>query len=781
MKRRSLTLAGASALLLAGSLALIPAAAATESANDKATEAASADVTAADATVTEAWSIEYAGNNAGSSPAVGDLTGDGIPDIVWGDSDGYVRAADHAGNMLWTAPALLDGETLLSSIVSSPTLFDLDHDGDLEIIMGVGSLWTTRHHGGLIVFDHTGAQMWSWHARDIYNLWTALPPADGISEPVYTTPAIGDIDGDGWEDIVFGGWDRYMWALDRHGNPVSGFPWDNVDTFWASPSLYDSDGDGRMEIFTGADYTLPADLKGVGRFHALDWQNGTVVPLWTNWTDTPFQSSGAIGDVNGDGRLEVIIGGGSVPNRIDNSRIQGWHIDDGSTVPGFPIETGGMIFGSPALGDLDGDGIDDIVVSRLDDTVSAHRGNGSLIWSTTVSLPSDTRYRPGAFFGSPVIADLDGNGTQDVLAQNLYGGWILRGSDGVWMANDLLNKHTAIMTSSAPTVADFGPLGWRIIISSSNTVPSNRTRVASYAIPTPGSTPAWPMWRGNTAHIAAPPSGGNPLRPNQCNSGSNPTAAPSSSSSAGYWILDASGKVFAFDAPHYGDLTTTGGLSPGTTTVAITETHTGNGYWLLDSVGGVHAFGDATNHGSMQGTTLNAPIISMAALPTGNGYWLLGADGGVFTFGAARYWGSTGNIALNQPVIDIAPTADGLGYWLIASDGGVFTFGTAGYWGSTGNLRLNKPIISMAVHPGGGGYWLLGGDGGVFSFGVDFHGSVPGIGFCSPPNAIQLRPTDTGAGYYALIEDGGIFTFGDAIYRGADPVQVANPVDLALR
>ena len=776
LKNTSITASVASVLLLATLFALPSAAAA-----DAMVAEVVAEVVAADVTVNEAWSYEYAGYNRSSSPAVGDLNGDGIPDIVWGDEDGYVRAVNHNGVALWTSPALLDGESLLSSIVSSPTLFDLDHDGNLEVIVAVGSLWTTRHAGGLIVFDHLGNQVWNWHARDIYDLWTTLEPGDGIAEPVYTTPAIGDIDGDGWEDIVFGGWDRYVWALDRNGGTVSGFPWNNVDSIWSSPALYDVDNDGRLEIFTGADWTLPADMRGIGRFHALDWQNGTVVQLWTHDTDTPYQSSTAIGDVNGDGRMEAIIGGGSVENRIDNRRIQAWHLDDGSTVPGFPITTSGRVFGSPALGDVNGDGIDDIVVTGMNDTVSAYTGTGAQLWSTTVALPSDSVYRPGTFFGSPIIADLDGNGTQDVLAQNLYGGWILRGTDGVWMADDLLNKHWAVMANGAPTVADFGPLGWRIIITGANTVPTSRSRIASYAIPTPGSTPDWPMWRGNTAHIAAGPSGGDPLPPGQCNGGSNPPNVASAGASTGYWILEANGEVTAFDVPHYGDITTSGGLSPGSTAVAITETYSGNGYWILDSAGGVYSFGDAVHHGSMQGTQLNAPITSMAALPTGNGYWLLGADGGVFTFGAAKYWGSMGGIHLNQPVINMAPTADGNGYWLIAADGGVFTFGSARYWGSTGAMRLNAPIISMAVHPSGTGYWLLGGDGGVFSFGVGYHGSVPGAGLCSPPSAIELRPTRTGNGYYALIADGGIWTFGDAIYRGADPAGITQPVDLALR
>ncbi|MDG2114248.1 MAG: hypothetical protein P8N02_16755, partial [Actinomycetota bacterium] len=194
------------------------------------------------------WCIEYDGYNRSSSPAIGDLDRDGTNDIVWGDENGFVYAADADGNLLpgFPAGASLAGTGHNSPMNSSPTLWDLDHDGDLEIIIGVGSLWAAGdHHGGLLVLNHVGQRVWSWQGGDKTDLWSGVPGPDGFSEPVYATVAIGDVDGDGFEDIVFGGWDHRIWALDRNGRVVSGFPFEHYDSIWSSAALYDVDDDGR--------------------------------------------------------------------------------------------------------------------------------------------------------------------------------------------------------------------------------------------------------------------------------------------------------------------------------------------------------------------------------------------------------------------------------------------------------------------------------------------------------------------------------------------------------
>ncbi len=124
-------------------------------------------------------------------------------------------------------------------------------------------------------------------------------------------------------------------------------------------------------------------------------------------------------------------------------------------------------------------------------------------------------------------------------------------------------------------------------------------------------------------------------------------------------------------------------------------------------------------------STLNAPIVGMAAAPDGQGYWLVGADGGIFAFGSAQFYGSMGGQHLNAPVVGMAAAPGGNGYWLVASDGGIFAFGSAQFYGSMGGYHLNAPMVFIAPLPAGGGYWTVASDGGLFSFGAAaFYGNI---------------------------------------------------------
>ena len=461
------------------------------------------------------WALLIDGWNRSSSPVIADIDADNQNEIVFGHQDGTLRAYEGDGTLKWATaavPSLNDGcngQGGSSAIDSSPAVADIDEDGTPEVIVGVGSTWAANQNGGIIAFNgKTGAKEWGTEVgRDTGNVWANSGSLDGWCEGVFSTPSIGAVDGDGHLDVVFASFDFYIWAVDRFGEPLAGFPFNNDDSVWSSASLFDIDGDDDMEIFIGGDSTPGGYYDHLGGvFRALDWTPGGVVNLWNAEANEVFHSSPAIGDINNDGVPEAVIGTGnnwhtecgnghhlcSGNDGSDHSKVFAFHLHDGSPVPGFPVSTGGTVIGSPALGDLDGDGGLEVVIGSQDEYVYAWNGDGSLDWKVR---PSFNHLGTGRMQGSPIIADLDGDGRQDVALGGDKGMALLDGMDGTNLEAGLIWQDAVSRWSheSAPAVGVIN--GSRHLVFTSFDTPSVRTRLAAYELPSSSAEDAWPMLR----------------------------------------------------------------------------------------------------------------------------------------------------------------------------------------------------------------------------------------------------------------------------------------------
>jgi len=87
-----------------------------------------------------------------------------------------------------------------------------------------------------------------------------------------------------------------------------------------------------------------------------------VTTLWSVETGDEVDSSPALGDLDEDGHLDVVVG--------SNDRDV-YALDGTSGAELWSFTTGGPVASSPALGDLDGDGNQDVVIGSRDYSVYA--------------------------------------------------------------------------------------------------------------------------------------------------------------------------------------------------------------------------------------------------------------------------------------------------------------------------------------------------------------------------------------------------------------------------
>jgi len=493
-----------------------------------------------------------------SSAAVADFDGDGDQEIVVGGRDGvlYVLAYSGSGwSVAWSRQTATDLNaagapqgspcvTTVSDVRSAPAVADLDDDGDLEIVVTTGGDPANHRNGGVLVYSYAGNSPWSfalvsdWPQPriDAVGSGSGSGFSDGCWDGIWGSPALDDLDGDGDLEVVVLGFDRRIHAWHHDGSVMTGWPIyrDNGDALlrggWGSPALGDIDGDGLPEVVVGTD---SPEWEGDGGGAAPDYTKGTVwainadssnVPGWPVTTENSVQSSPALGDIDGDGELEVIIGSGSTSEGGDGRMVYAWN-GDGSPATGWPKTTSGDMPASPALGDLDGDGALEVVIGCGTEgdaynpapctSLYAWHGDGSSVSGFPISPPSNNGWdsTPNGLPYASVMADYDGDGDTEILVANRWSWGIstVELVNGVWQGNNGPTLRTNAALSTSPVVGDVdGDGGLEIVIGGASDSSGNNGAVYIWDMggDTTDALP-WPMFHQNvrrTGRLPAPPS-----------------------------------------------------------------------------------------------------------------------------------------------------------------------------------------------------------------------------------------------------------------------------------
>jgi outer membrane protein assembly factor BamB len=365
------------------------------------------------ATPVEMWNYTTDNSIGSGSPVIGDIDGDSAPEVLVATANfagtGGIYALNSDGSLKWNYPTGDYGT------YATPPLADIDEDGKLETIF-------PSYGGKIIAVDDDGTQMW------VVDKGSAG-----------TRSVIADITDDAGLEVVAGAAGKTFLLKASDKTQI----WQADYQMLCDPAIADVDGDGKLEVV----------FSVFGKvIVALNAEDGNV-----SWTSTPMgqdaqNNVAIISDINGDGKPDVVAGARdkkvyvfsgadgtklwdyAVVGRCFSAAVADFNGDGYGDVATTATKADGVesyvylldvknqtllwqhnIVGkkyysterSPSIAEIDGDGTPDVLIAGLSQTLYALSGvDGSEIWTIATNDPSA---------GVPAVGDLDGNGSMEII------------------------------------------------------------------------------------------------------------------------------------------------------------------------------------------------------------------------------------------------------------------------------------------------------------------------------------------------------------------------------
>jgi hypothetical protein len=357
-----------------------------------------------------------------SRPVLADLDGKPGLEIIVAALDGSVYAWHANGRLVDGFPVSLEtpseGAGRAAKIISTPAVGDIDGDGVPEIVVGsntirdgLGAVYAIRADG---LAHPGGAFVPGWRPFEIAALRPELLPTIATGIPM--DPILTDVDGDGDQEVVLyavtantillvdqtkAGAPRILARYGMDPGRESGILGTSFLTGAGSPLLADTDGDGEAELYAPLlpfrmltmrlKPAVPIEVPlGVGGWKLRERAGaGGRTPMLPDYPrpieDLALLASPIAADVDGDGVKEILMGSGGYLLHAFKA--------GGGEADGFPKFTGGWIFSEPAVGDLDGD--------KLPELVTVTREGYLFVWDLARSAGGDQAARRAPVRSAP--------------------------------------------------------------------------------------------------------------------------------------------------------------------------------------------------------------------------------------------------------------------------------------------------------------------------------------------------------------------------------------------
>ncbi len=421
-----------------------------------------------------------------SAPAIAELDGNSAngKEVVVASSDGTLSALSSAGTILWTAktPNSNCGGSG-NRILSSPAVGELFGDGMPYVVIGYGGIVQKGCDGGVSAYRGIdGSLLWNFSVTK----WGKRKKLHERFSSVFSTPALSDTDHDGKMEIAFGSFDRHVYLLNANGSVR--WYYQAADTAWSSPAFADLNSDGIEEVVFATDISKNTKINpptpNGGYLYAMPSKSlkGKEIRfrtkyMWITAMDqTPFSSPVVADVLPANPGYEVIMGSGYYFSNSKGRSIKIYSGKTGKLLKSLSISTPTAT--SVAVADLNGDGLLEVIASVSGATQYGGDGRGEVLaWTPALSAapmwsvePSDRGAGASFQFASPVVADIDGNGSQEVLISTGRSVVVLEGESGRQLTceDSECSASHALYTfaglSSTPAVGDINSDGFPDVV-----------------------------------------------------------------------------------------------------------------------------------------------------------------------------------------------------------------------------------------------------------------------------------------------------------------------------